>query len=46
MTGRKVDNANFFSLDDIGRIDNTELYSRMLKEFPEWLKEAKHLKIL
>ncbi len=46
MTGRKVDNANFFSLDDIRRVDNTELYSRMLAEFPEWLKEAKRLNVL
>ncbi|GHS97777.1 tellurium resistance protein [Synergistales bacterium] len=43
MAGRKVDNANFFALDDIDRIDNTELYSRMLAEFPIWLKEAKRL---
>ncbi|MDR1873605.1 MAG: VWA domain-containing protein [Synergistaceae bacterium] len=46
MRGRKVDNANFFSLDDIDRIDNTELYSRMLSEFPQWLKEARRAGIL
>ncbi|GHV52658.1 hypothetical protein FACS1894216_09190 [Synergistales bacterium] len=46
MAGRRVDNANFFALDDIDRIDNTELYSRMLGEFPLWLKEAKRLGIL
>ncbi|MDD3306535.1 MAG: VWA domain-containing protein [Acetobacterium sp.] len=46
LPGRKVDNANFFSLDDIGRVENTELYSRMLAEFPQWLKEAKRLGIL
>ena len=46
MSGRRVDNANFFSLDDIDRVDNTELYSRMLAEFPDWLKEAKRLKIV
>ncbi|MDR1481633.1 MAG: VWA domain-containing protein [Synergistaceae bacterium] len=46
MTGRKVDNANFFALDDIDRIDNAILYSRMLSEFPQWLKEAKRASIL
>jgi stress response protein SCP2 len=46
MRNRTVDNANFFELDDIRRIDNTELYSRMLAEFPLWLKEAKRLRIL
>lgn len=46
LPGRKVDNANFFSLDDIGRVENTELYSRMLAEFPQWLKEAKGLGII
>ena len=46
MTGRRADNANFFSLDDIDCVDNTELYSRMLAEFPDWLTEAKRLKII
>lgn len=46
LRGRTVDNANFFSLNDIDRVDNEELYSRMLAEFPIWLKEAKRLGIL
>ncbi|MCL2053064.1 MAG: VWA domain-containing protein [Oscillospiraceae bacterium] len=46
MRGRKVDNANFFSLDDISRVKNKDLYSRMLAEFPLWLKEAKRMGIL
>ncbi|MDR1135333.1 MAG: VWA domain-containing protein [Clostridiales Family XIII bacterium] len=33
-------------LDDIDQVDNTELYSRMLAEFPSWLKEAGHLGII
>jgi hypothetical protein len=45
MQGRYVDNANFFALDDFNRVDAGELYSRMLAEFPQWLKEAKHLNI-
>ncbi|MDE7364606.1 MAG: VWA domain-containing protein [Ruminococcus sp.] len=42
MTGRYVDNANFFSLDDFRRVPNNELYSRLLNEFPQWLKEIRY----
>lgn len=41
MSGRVVDNANFFALDDIESISDEELYNRLLNEFPTWLKEAK-----
>ena len=43
MSGRYVDNANFFALDDLHDISDAELYDRMLKEFPLWLKEIKKL---
>lgn len=46
MSGRKVDNANFFALDDIDEISDEDLYNRLLNEFPVWLKEAKNKKIL
>ncbi|MDD4843283.1 MAG: VWA domain-containing protein [Anaerotignum sp.] len=46
MSGRYVDNANFFALDDFRRVDATDLYSRMLAEFPEWLKAVKRLNII
>ena len=41
MTGRFIDNANFFALDDFKKVSNSELYSRLLNEFPSWLKKAK-----
>jgi hypothetical protein len=41
MKGRVVDNCNFFALDDIHSISNSELYERLLNEFPDWLKVAK-----
>ncbi len=41
LSGRYVDNANFFALDDFKKVDNAELYSRLLNEFPNWLKEIK-----
>lgn len=46
MEGRYVDNANFFQLNDIMSISDSELYERLLNEFPEWLKEAKQKGIL
>ena len=41
MGGRYVDNANFFALDDFRSVPNEELYSRLLNEFPSWLKLIK-----
>lgn len=41
MEGRYVDNANFFALDDFMTVPNDELYSRLLEEFPSWLREVK-----
>lgn len=45
MSGRFIDNANFFALNDIGSISDDELYKRMLTEFPSWLREARHKKL-
>ncbi len=45
LRGRLVDNTNFFALDDFRTVDNSELYSRLLNEFPEWLKAAKQKNI-
>ena len=41
LSGRFVDNANFFQLNDIEKVDDDELYNRLLNEFPLWLTEAK-----
>ena len=46
LSGRYVDNANFFALDDFRKVDNAELYSRLLNEFPIWLKEIKRKGII
>ncbi|MDR1871081.1 MAG: VWA domain-containing protein [Deltaproteobacteria bacterium] len=46
MKGRYVDNANFFALDDFRSVSDTELYDRLLNEFPDWLKKAKSKRIL
>lgn len=41
LKDRYVDNANFFALDDFKKVPNSELYSRLLNEFPKWLDEIK-----
>lgn len=40
MTGRRVDNAGFFSVDDIDTVTDADLYNRLLGEFPDWLSAA------
>jgi stress response protein SCP2 len=40
LAGRVVDNAGFFSLDDIDQVGDEELYERLLSEFPSWLRDA------
>lgn len=46
LTGRKVDNCDFFALDDLEDISEDELYSRLMNEFPGWLKAARRHGIL
>lgn len=41
LSGRFVDNADFFSVNDITRISDEELYDKLLTEFPSWLNEVK-----
>ena len=40
LTGRTVDNAGFFAVDDLDEIQDEQLYSRLLGEFPAWLRSA------
>lgn len=46
MSGRVVDNVGFFPVTDIDRIDDAELYRRLLSEFPDWLRAARAAGIL
>ncbi|NYZ69254.1 VWA domain-containing protein [Endozoicomonas sp. SM1973] len=46
LTGRTIGNADFFSIDDFKKVQNQELYERLLNEFPGWLREAKRIGIL
>ena len=46
LAGRVVDNVDFFALDDIDRVDDGELYRRLLGEFPDWLRAARAAQIV
>ncbi|WP_280442191.1 VWA domain-containing protein [Nocardia brasiliensis] len=46
LSDRLVDNAGFFALDDIDRVDDGELYTRLLGEFPDWLRAARTAGVL
>ncbi|MCC0732155.1 MULTISPECIES: VWA domain-containing protein [unclassified Clostridioides] len=46
MTGREVDNANFFSVNNIEVIEESELYEKVMKELPIWFKEIDRKRIL
>ncbi len=41
LTGRVVDNASFFAIDDMRSINDQTLYDRLLLEFPSWLTAAR-----
>ncbi|KHO14335.1 tellurium resistance protein [Acinetobacter baumannii] len=46
MSGRIVDNCNFFNLDRIDSVSDEHLYELLLQEFPDWLNAAKHHRIV
>lgn len=46
MSGRIVDNCNFFSLDRIESVSDERLYELLLEEFPDWLKVAQQKNIV
>ena len=41
LSGRHVDNANFFAVRDIDAMSDDELYTKMMGEYPQWVKLAK-----
>lgn len=46
LSGRTVDNCNFFALDDLDQVSDQVLYDRLFNEFPSWLRAARRKKIL
>ena len=41
LSGRIVDNAGFFAVDDLDEVDDAALYERLLSQFPAWLTAAR-----
>lgn len=41
LTGRHVDNADFFSVENLDQMSDTELYERMMQEYPSYLQKGK-----
>lgn len=43
---RYVDNANFFSVEDPEAIGDDKLYSLMMQEYPNWVRQAPSVNLL
>lgn len=41
MSGRYVDNADFFPVRNINNMSDNELYSKLFDEYPNWLSDPK-----
>ncbi|RKN43178.1 VWA domain-containing protein [Streptomyces hoynatensis] len=46
LPDRSIDNVGFFSVNDIAKVPDAELYDRLLSEFPSWLAAARQAGIL
>ena len=46
MTGRVIDNADFFNVNKIANLSDEELYTKSLGEFPNWIQAAKNKNII
>lgn len=41
MPNRITDNANFFQISNVNTVSDTELYQKLLTEYPSWLKDVR-----
>ncbi len=46
LSGRVVDNAGFFSVDNVDTLPDSRLYELLLSEYPDWLRGARAAGIL
>lgn len=46
LSGRFIDNANFFKVTNPNTITDEELYSLLLTEFPSWVNQAKQKQLI
>lgn len=40
LSGRYIDNADFFSVSSLNQYSDEQLYSKLINEYPSWLKQA------
>ena len=46
MSGRFIDNADFFSVDDPMQLSDDELFELLMTEYPGWLTQARERGLL
>lgn len=46
LTGREMDNANFFQANDVSRMSDDDLYAKMMVEFPQFVTECKAKRLI
>lgn len=46
LEGRKIDNANFFAIEDLSTMSDKALYSKLMSEYPDYITKAKQLNII
>lgn len=40
LSGRYIDNADFFSVEDPQHVSDHELYDLLMQEYPSWVRAA------
>lgn len=46
LSGRTVDNAGFFAVDNVDSLTDARLYELLLSEYPDWLRAARAANVL
>lgn len=46
LSGRLIDNANFFKVPNLQTVSDDDLYRLLMKEFPLWVKQAKSKELI
>lgn len=46
MSGRYVDNADFFAVSDINAMSDNDLYKKLFDEYPNWLSDNKVINMI
>ncbi|MBV6762750.1 VWA domain-containing protein [Rhodococcus opacus] len=46
LTGRLVDNAGFFAVENVDTLSDAALYELLLSEYPDWLRAARQARVL